>query len=73
MAVGQQVFSGNGAREEAAGALVLAMLSRDDDYTLRKHAAFKGLEILSRGQPAAPVPDLFIRGAGTYTARLAGC
>ncbi len=71
--VGEQVFSGNGAREEAAGALVRAMLSRRDDYTLRKRAAFKGFEILSRDQPAAPVPDLFIRGAGTYSAHLTGC
>jgi len=46
------------------------VLSRREDYTLRKHAAFKGFEILSRGQPAAPVPDLFIRGAGTYTAHI---
>jgi hypothetical protein len=34
------------------------------------HADFKGFEILSRGQPAAPVSDLFIRGAGTYTAHI---
>ena len=46
------------------------MLSRRDDYTLRKRAAFKGFEILSRGQPAAPVPDLFIRGAGAYSAHI---
>jgi len=37
MTVGGQVFSGKGAREEAAGALVRAVLSRRDDYTLRKH------------------------------------
>jgi hypothetical protein len=68
MTVGQQVFSGKGAREEAAGALVGAAMSRRDDYTLRRRAAFKGFEILSRGQPAAPVPDLFI--AVTYGARI---
>ncbi|MGO9062244.1 MAG: hypothetical protein ACLQU2_33510 [Candidatus Binataceae bacterium] len=61
MTVNEQVFSGKGAREEAARALVSAVLSRRDDHTLRKHAAFKGFEILSRGQPAAPVPDLFMR------------
>jgi hypothetical protein len=72
MTVGEQVFW-KGAREEAAKALVRAVLSRQDDYTLRKHAAFKGFEILSRGHPAAPMPDLFIRGAGTYTAHLTGC
>lgn len=61
------MFSGEGAREEAAGALVHAVLSRREDHTLRKRAAFKGFEILSRRQPTAPVPDLFIRGAGTYS------
>ncbi len=70
MTVGQRVFSGKGAREEAANALVRAVLSRRDDYTLRKHGAFKGFQILSRGQPAGPVPDLFVRGAGTYTAHI---
>jgi len=70
MTVGGQVFSGKGAREEAARALTLAVLSRRDDNTLRKRAAFKGFEILSRAPPAAPVPDLFIRGAGTYTAHI---
>ena len=67
------MLSGKGAREEAPGALVRAPLSRRDDHTLRKRAAFKGFEILSRRQPAAPVPDLFIRGAGTYAAHLTGC
>jgi len=46
------------------------VLSRRDHHALRKQAAFKGFEILSRGQPAAPVPDLFIRGAGTYSAHI---
>ena len=31
---------------------------------------FKGFEILSRDVPGASVPDLFIRGAGTYTAHI---
>ncbi|MGO9062318.1 MAG: hypothetical protein ACLQU2_33890 [Candidatus Binataceae bacterium] len=70
MTVGGQVFSGKGAREEAARALVRAVLSRPYDHTLRKHATFRGFEILTRGQPAAPVPDLFIRGAGTYSAHV---
>ena len=70
MSVGGQVFSGKGAREEAAGALVRAVLSRREAYTLRKQATFKGFEILSRNQPGALVPDLFIRGAGTYTAHI---
>ncbi len=70
MTVDEQVFFGKGAREEAARALVRAVLSRRDDYTLRKRAAFKGFDILSRDLPAAPVPELLIRGAGTYTAHL---
>ena len=37
MTVGQQVFSGKDAREEAATALVRAVFLRRDDYTLRKH------------------------------------
>jgi hypothetical protein len=70
MILGQQVFSGKDAREEAARALVRAVLSRRDDCTIRKRATFKGFEILSRGQPAAPVPGLFIRGAATYSAHV---
>ena len=66
--VPQRVCSASvGACEEAAGALVRAVLSRRDDYTLRKHAAFKGFEIL-RHQPAAPVPELFVRGRRAGTA-----
>jgi len=42
MTVGGQVLSAKGAREEAARALVRAVLSRGDAYTLRKHATFKG-------------------------------
>jgi hypothetical protein len=64
MTVGEQVFSGKGAREEAAKAGPRRAVPRRDDHPLREHAAFKGFEILSRGQPAAPVPDLFIRGTG---------
>jgi len=51
--------------------LVRAMLSRRDDHTLLKRAAIKGFEILSHRRPAAPVPDLFVRGAETYSAHLA--
>jgi hypothetical protein len=71
MTVGQQVFSAKGAQEEAAGELGRAVLSRHDDYTLRKQAAFKGFEILSRSQPAAPCPTCS-SGAWepTYTAHL---
>jgi hypothetical protein len=36
----------------------------------RARATFRGFEILSRDKPGAPVPDLFIRSAGTYTAHI---
>jgi len=70
MTVSKQVFSGKGACEEAAKALVRAVLSRRDDYAPRLRATFKGFEILSRDKPEAPVPDLFIRGTETYTAHI---
>jgi len=70
MTVGNQTFSGKGAREEAGAALARAILSRGDDYAPRLRASFRGFEILSRDKPGAPVPDLFIRDAGTYTAHL---
>jgi N12 class adenine-specific DNA methylase/adenine-specific DNA methylase len=70
MAVGNQTFSGKGAREEAGRALARALLSRRDDYAPRVRATIKGFDILSRDKPAAPVPDLFIRGAGTYAAHI---
>jgi hypothetical protein len=41
-------------------------MSRRDDYALRRGGRFKGLEILSKDQPGAHVPEFFIRGAGTY-------
>ena len=70
MTVGKQTFSGKGAREEAGWALAHTILSRRDDYAPRRRATFKGFEILSRDNPGASVPDLFIRGAGTYSAHI---
>ena len=70
MTVGKQLFSGKGAREEAAKALVRAVMTRRDDHAPRLRATFRGFEILSRDKPGAPVPDLFVRGAGTYTAHI---
>ena len=64
------MFSGKGAREEAAKVLVRAVLTRRDDHAPRLRATFRGFEILSRDKPGAPVPDLFIRGADTYTAHI---
>jgi hypothetical protein len=70
MTVGSQTFSGKGAREDAGWALTRAILSRRDDYAPKVRATVKGFEVLSRVKPGAPVPDLFIRGAGTYTAHV---
>jgi hypothetical protein len=70
MTVGNRTFSGKGAREEAGSALTRAVLSRRDDYAPRLRAKFKGFEILSRDKPGAPVRDLFIRGAETYSAHI---
>ena len=57
MTVGNQTFSGKGAREEAARALSRAVLSRRDDYAPQPRASFRGFEILSRdktgGEPVA--------------------
>ena len=54
MAVGRAgLFRERVPARKAARALAGAVLSRRDDSRLRKHAAFKGFEILSRGQPAS--------------------
>ncbi len=75
MTVGDKVYSGKGAREEASHALAYAALLGRDDSTMQPRAAFRGFQILSRGKQLTglaldgePVPDLFVRGAGLYTA-----
>ena len=79
MTVGKKVFSGKGAREEAAKSLNHVVLSWRDDLTIQPRAQFRGFEILSRGKgtlrfgdSAADerTPELFIRGAATYSANL---
>jgi N12 class adenine-specific DNA methylase len=78
MKVGNRVFSGKGAREEAARALTFAVLSWRDDQTIQPRASFRGFEILSRGkadgfglvQQDERIPDLFVRGQATYSANL---
>jgi hypothetical protein len=73
MTVGDRVFSGKGAREDAANALTLAVLSWRDDLTLRSRAHFRGFQIMSRGKRGdgePQIPDLFIKGAGLYAAHL---
>jgi hypothetical protein len=78
MKVGNRVFSGKGAREEAAKALTFSALSWRDDQTMQPRASFRGFEILSRGkadgfglvQQDERIPDLFVRGQATYSANL---
>jgi hypothetical protein len=73
MTVGNRVFSGKGAREDAANALTLAVLSWRDDLTLQPRAHFRGFQIMSRGKRGdgePQVPDLFVKGAGLYAAHL---
>jgi hypothetical protein len=78
MTVGNRVFSGKGAREEAAKALTSAILSWRDDQTVQPRGALRGFEILSRGksggfgllQEEDRIPDLLVRGRATYSANL---
>jgi len=78
MTVGNRVFSGKGAREEAAKALTFTILSWRDDQTLQPRGQFRGFEILSKGKSGGlgllqdddRVPELFVRGRATYSANL---
>ena len=78
MTVGNRVFSGKGAREEAAKALTFTILSWRDDQTMQSRGHFRGFEILSKGkgggfgllQDDERVPELLIRGRATYSANL---
>jgi hypothetical protein len=68
MTVGNRTYSGKGAREDAATALTHAALARPNDFTLRRLASFRGFEILSKMTATAAMPELFVRGSGTYSA-----
>src|SRR5208283_1021341 len=78
MKVGNRVFSGKGAREEAAKALTFAILSWHDDQTMQPRGVFRGFDILSRGKSGGlgllkedeRIPDLVVRGQATYSANL---
>jgi hypothetical protein len=78
MTVGNRVFSGKGAREEAAKALTFAILSWRDDQTMQPRGSFRGFEVLSRGKSGGfglmedeeRVPDLHVRGRAIYSANL---
>jgi N12 class adenine-specific DNA methylase len=78
MTVGNRAFAGKGAREEAATALTIAILTWRDDQSLQSRGVFRGFEILSRGKAGGfgllqgdeLIPDVFVRGQTTYSARL---
>lgn len=80
MKVGNRLFSGKGAREEAANALAGVVLSWREDHTLQPRAWFRGFEILSRGRGAAlglteqdeRLPEIFVRGHAMYSATFSG-
>ena len=78
MTVGNRFFSGKGAREAAANALTSAILSWRDDQTMQARGALRGFEVLSRGKSGGfgmlqeddRIPDLFVRGHATYSAKV---
>jgi hypothetical protein len=78
MTVGNRVFTGKGARKEAATALTVAILTLRDDQSLQSRGVFRGFEILSKGKTAGfgllqddgRIPDVFVRGKATYSANL---
>jgi N12 class adenine-specific DNA methylase len=71
MQIGNRVFTGKGAREDAGNALNAAVLSWRDDKTLKVRGHFKGFEILSRGNNQKDAdPDLILRGSEAYKANL---
>ncbi len=78
MMVGNRIFSGKGAREEAAKALTFTILSWRDDQTMQPRGSFRGFEVLSRGksggfglmQEDEGIPEVFMRGRATYSANL---
>src|ERR1700691_3939918 len=71
MTIGNRVFTGKGAREDAGNALAAVVLSWRDDLTVKARGSFRGFEILSRGiDQKDGAPDLFIRGRVAYKANL---
>src|ERR1022692_4180521 len=69
MQVGNRVFTGKGAREDAGNALNIVTMSWRDDRTAQVRGSFRGFEILSRGSDQKDrEPDLFVRGREAYKA-----
>ena len=70
MTVGNRVYSGKGAREEAAKALTYAVLSWRDDMTLQVRGAFRGFEILSEAKrPRDLIPRMNVCRSFSFGAR----
>ncbi len=71
MTIGNRVYTGKGAREDAGNALAAVVLSWRDDLTVKVRGSFRGFEILSRGSDQKDrEPDLFVRGREAYKANL---
>jgi hypothetical protein len=71
MKIGNRVYTGKGAREEAGNALNAVVLSWRDDRSTQVRGEFKGFAILSRGSIQKDgEPDLFVQGKETYKANL---
>jgi len=68
--IGQQLFTGEGARQAAGTALITAIAASQGERGLRKHGSFQGLDICSRHQPDGGLPELLLRAAASYTAHL---
>jgi len=69
--VGNQTYTGKGAREDAGNALNAVIMSWRDDKTPQVRGHLKGFEILSRGSAQKDgEPDLFIRGKEIYKGNL---
>ena len=69
--VGKRTYSGKGARETGAAALVDVITSWRGDETMKVRAHYRGFDILSKGSFIKDRdPDIFIRGKGTYEAHL---
>jgi hypothetical protein len=69
MTVEGRKFTGKNAREEAATALIEAVMAAKGDPSLVVRGQYKGLDILSNGNKLGEeyLPGLYLRGKNTYT------
>ena len=64
MTAGKRTYSGRGAREDGATALIMAILSWRNDLSLQVRRTFRGFEILSRGRGQQRNDPKYARGCG---------